>query len=228
MKRVAKHIVIPMHIWEHPDLTLEEKAILINIDSVCSDADGVVLGVQALTTLSGLKSTIVREALKSLYAKGALSVSVDADGQKKIKPLLYLDRYVDNGAQPIIGDKPTDVAIIDYDLIQSEWAKHCSMLPPIKRWTPQRKQKTRTALKQANLSVDDLIKAFRIIASTPFLNGASSEFKAHYDWLTSKSTNLSKVYEGFYSRSIAEKSAYDDIINGRQTQVDSDADSYYK
>ena len=62
-KRHAKHIVIPISLWESADLTIQEKRLLIDIDSICDSADGVAAGVQALASLSGLTQKDVKGAL---------------------------------------------------------------------------------------------------------------------------------------------------------------------
>lgn len=228
MKRIAKFITIPLSLWTSADLTIAEKFVLVNIDSVCESADGVALGATAIASLCGMPSKDVKDALKGLYEKGALDVNVDEDGLKKLKPLLYKDRYVPTGEKIVIGDKPTDVENYDYDEISAQWAKYCPMLPAIARWTPQRKRKLRSSMKGADLSLADLYKVFMIIGSTPFLNGSTNQFKATYDWVTSKSQNLQKIYEGFYSKSYAEKKDYEAIMRGQDVAKVSNKDSIYR
>ena len=128
-------------------------------------------------------------------------------------PLLYKSRYIPMG-QPIPdGEKPSPANSIDYDDVQVKWSEICHTLPPIQRFTPQRKRKLKAALNQAGLTVADLYKCFLIIASTAFLNG-SGEFAAHFDWVVKKSENLQKIYEGFYARSPQEKRDYEAIMKG--------------
>lgn len=227
-KRQVKHIVVPIGLWESADLTIEEKHILIDIDSICASADGVAVGTQALATLSGLTQKEVKSALNELYQKGAIDISVDADGAKRIKPYLYKERYVKRGERVVIGDKPTDADPIDYDEIMEQWNTICKTLPPLTRWTPQRKNKLRSVLKNAALTVEDLYKCFRIINETPFLSGASDQFRATWDWITAKASNLSKIYEGFYCKSFTEKQAYDTIMRGGGVAQSKDEDNYYR
>lgn len=226
-KRHAKHIVIPISLWESADLTIQEKHLLIDIDSICDSADGVAAGIQTLATLSGLTQKEVKLALNELHNKGAIETSIGPDGEKLIKPFLYKDRYKKRGEKTLFGDKPTDVETLPYDDIMEQWNAICKTLPPLTRWTPRRKNKLRSALKNAALSVDDLYKCFRIIAATPFLSGESNQFKATLDWCCSKSQNLSKIYEGFYSKSFAEKQSYDAIMSGDNIDNKED-DDYYR
>lgn len=39
---------MPLSVWESADLTIAEKHLLIDIDSICDSAEGVAAGVQAL------------------------------------------------------------------------------------------------------------------------------------------------------------------------------------
>lgn len=213
--------------WESSDLTIQEKHLLIDIDSICDSADGVAAGVQALASLSGLTQKEVKHSLNELYLKGAIDISVDADGAKKIKPYLYKERYIKRGENTVFGDKPTDTEVLPYDDIMEQWNSICQSLPPLTRWTPQRKNKLRSALKNAALTVNDLYKCFYIIAATPFLSGESNQFKATFDWVIAKSQNLSKIYEGFYSKSFSEKQAYDAIMRGGDVTQPKE-DDYYR
>lgn len=213
--------------WESADLTIAEKHLLIDIDSICDSAEGVAVGTQALASLSGMTQKEVKSTMNELYLKGAIDISVDSDGAKKIKPYLYKERYIKRGEKAVIGDKPTDVESLPYENIMEQWNAICKTLPQLTRWTPQRKNKLRSVLKQADISVDGLYKCFRIIAATPFLSGESNQFKATFDWITAKSQNISKVYEGFYCKSFAEKQAYEAIMNGNCASHPKE-DDYYR
>lgn len=226
MKRQIKYLSIPISIWTHPDLTVFERVVLIEIDSY-SDSKGCACGVQTLASSIGLPAKTIKDALKSLQSKGALEVRIDDDGAKRMFAYLYKERYVENPHAVVLGDKPSDASPIPYDEIAGKWAEICASLPKITRWSPQRKNKLRTALKQAGLNVDDLYKVFRIIACTPFLSGESNQFAAHFDWIISKSANLQKIYEGFYCKSYQEKRDYESIMNGGGVNQSRD-DDYYR
>lgn len=92
-KRQIKFITVPISLWESADLTIAEKHLLIDIDSICDSAEGVAVGTQALASLSSMAQKDVKSALNELYLKGAIDISVDADGAKRIKPYLYKERY---------------------------------------------------------------------------------------------------------------------------------------
>lgn len=224
MKRIVKNISIPIQLWEHGDLTIHEKWILLAID-MYSDETGSTIGIQSLSTETGLQNKEIRNILKSLFEKKAIQVSVDESGAKRMLPLLFKDRYLKSTDRPEIeGVKPEPTTNIDYDEVAQKWNEYCPMLPPIQRWTPARKSRLRSCLKQADISVDNLYKVFRIIGCTAFLNGQSDQFKATFDWVIQKSQNISKIYEGFYARSYQEKKDYENIIKGgdvNQTQEDS-------
>ena len=214
MKRDNRYITIPTSFWENIDLSLTAKVVLIEIDSYPRSELGVNVRSGAVATALGITKKECDNALKELFDKGALQVNI-SEGQKLLLPLIYKERYIPTG-QPIPeGEKPSPANSIDYDDVQAKWSEICHTLPPIQRFTPQRKRKLKAALNQAGLTVADLYKCFRIIASTAFLNG-SGEFAAHFDWVVKKSENLQKIYEGFYARSPQEKRDYENIINGNE------------
>ena len=214
MKKEARFINIPTSLWENQDLSWMAKIVLMEIDSYPRTELGVNVRAGAVATALGITKKECDNALKELFDKGGIQINID-EGQKLILPLIYKERYIATG-QPIHeGDKPSTSNSIDYDEVQSKWAEICHTLPPIQRFTPQRKRKLKAALNQAGLTTADLYKCFHIIASTAFLNGAG-EFAAHFDWVVKKSENLQKIYEGFYARSPQEKRDYENIMNGNE------------
>lgn len=212
MKRETRFISVPTSLWENQDLSWTAKIVLMEIDSYPRTELGVNVRSGAVATALGITKKECDNALKELYDKGAIQVNID-EGQKLILPLVYKDRYISTGQPMPDGEKPSPANSIDYDDVQAKWSEICHTLPPIQRFTPQRKRKLKAALNQSGLTVADLYKCFRIIASTAFLNG-SGEFAAHFDWVVKKSENLQKIYEGFYARSPQEKRDYEAIMKG--------------
>ena len=214
MKREARFICWPSALWANTDLSWLAKIVLMEIDSYPRSELGVNVRAGAVATALGITKKECDNALKELFDKGAIQVNLE-EGQRLLMPLLYKSRYIPTG-QPIPdGEKPSPANSIDYDDVQAKWSEICHTLPPIQRFTPQRKRKLKAALNQAGLTVADLYKCFRIIASTAFLNGAG-EFAAHFDWVVKKSENLQKIYEGFYARSPQEKRDYEAIMKGEE------------
>lgn len=214
MKRETRFINLPTSLWENQDLSWMAKIVLMEIDSYPRTELGVNVRSGAVATALGITKKECDNALKELFDKGAIQVNLE-EGQRLLMPLLYKSRYIPTG-QPIPdGEKPSPANSIDYDDVQAKWSEICHILPPIQRFTPQRKRKLKAALNQAGLTVADLYKCFRIIASTAFLNG-SGEFAAHFDWVVKKSENLQKIYEGFYARSPQEKRDYEAIMKGEE------------
>lgn len=226
MKKEARFISIPTSLWENQDLSWMAKIVLMEIDSYPRTELGVNVRSGAVATALGITKKECDNALKELFDKGAVQVNID-EGQKLLMPLIYKDRYISTGQHMPEGDKPSTSNSIDYDEVAKQWAEICPMLPPIQRFTPQRKRKLKAALNQAGLTVADLYKCFRVIASTAFLNG-SGEFAAHFDWVVKKSENLQKIYEGFYARSPQEKRDYEAIMKGAETNKKDSVDDFYK
>lgn len=226
MKKEARFVNVPISLWENQDLSWMAKIVLMEIDSYPRTELGVNVRSGAVATALGITKKECDTALKELFDKGAIQVNID-EGQKLLLPLVYKDRYIATGLPMPEGEKPTTANSIDYDEVQAKWAEICHTLPPIQRFTPQRKRKLKAALNQAGLTVADLYKCFRIIASTAFLNG-SGEFAAHFDWVVKKSENLQKIYEGFYARSPQEKRDYEAIMKGEETDKKDSVDDFYK
>ena len=226
MKREPRFINIPTSLWENQDLSWLAKIVLMEIDSYPRTELGVNVRSGAVATALGITKKDCDTALKELFDKGAIQVNID-EGQKLLLPLVYKDRYIATGLPMPEGEKPTTANSIDYDEVQAKWAEVCHTLPPIQRFTPQRKRKLKAALNQAGLTAADLYKCFLIIASTAFLNG-SGEFAAHFDWVVKKSENLQKIYEGFYARSPQEKRDYEAIMKGAETDKKDSVDDFYK
>lgn len=226
MKREARFINFPTTLWSNTDLSWTAKIVLMEIDSYPRTELGVNVRSGAVATALGITKKECDNALKELFDKGAIQVNLE-EGQRLLMPLLYKSRYIPTG-QPIPdGEKPSPANSIDYDDVQAKWSEICHTLPPIQRFTPQRKRKLKAALNQAGLTVADLYKCFRIIASTAFLNG-SGEFAAHFDWVVKKSENLQKIYEGFYARSPQEKRDYEAIMKGAEADKKDSVDDFYK
>lgn len=228
MKRQIKYLSVPIHIWTHSDLSLEERAVMIEIDSY-SDSNGCACGVQALASSLGLPSKTIKATLKSLQSKGALEVRIDEDGLKRMFVYLYKERYVENPNAVIVGDKPSDVETIDYQLIQDTWNSTCDKLSRIDKFTARRKQKTRTCLKGASATLNDMIKVIRLVATSAFLNGSKTDWQCSYDWVIKSPDNFTKIIEGQYHKDYGERRAYETIMQGGEiSQQSKQEDDYYR
>lgn len=214
MKRVCKFIPVSTTLFDTPDLSVLSKWVLIALDSVYDGGQGVSIGIQGLSSLTNLPGKTVKECLTELYEHGAVEVLV-CDGQKFLKPLMYRESYPKVGEKPVIGDKPSDTASLPYDEIADKWGQICSSLPKVTRWSPQRKNRLKSALKQAGLTVEDLYKVFNLISTSSFLNGTKTDqWQCSFDWIT-KSSNLIKILEGNYHKDYSEKRMYDEIMQGK-------------
>lgn len=222
-----RYLTIPIHIWSHPDLSVFEKVVLIDIDSY-SDSNGVAMGTQALASSIGLPVKTIKETLKSLQSKGAIEVRLDEDGVKRIIPYLYRERYVTDTKMIIVGDKPSDIQQIDYQSIIDAWNEHCGNLQKVERLTPRRKLKTRTALKGAGCTESELIKAIKLIQTSNFLRGDKGDWSATYDWLVKSPENIIKVLEGNYHKDYSERRAFETIMQGGEANHQQDDTEFYR
>lgn len=230
MKPTLKFITAPLAFWSNEQLSVNAKWVAISIDAYCDSPQGVAMGVKAIQTATGLTAKEVKDALLELREKGALEVNMGEDSQKLLKPLLYKDSYAPVGEKVVIGDKPTDANPLPWDEISEKWQEICFMLPKITRWSPQRKNKVKSTLKQSGCTVENLYQAFKLVASSSFLNGSKSDqWSCTFDWLIKSSSNLIKVLEGnYHNRDYNEKRQYEDIMQGRDVTKKDDADDYYR
>lgn len=229
MKKASKFTIIPNSFWATSDLSLEAKWVAISIDSFCDNPDGVVIGATALATDTNLTAKQVKNALKELQSKGALDVHVGENGEKFLRVYLYKERYFGRGEQITIGDKPSDAAPLPYDEIVRTWNECCTTLPKITRMTSVRKQRIRAVLKAAECSVDDFLKAIRLVSTSAFLNGSKGSWSCSFDWVIKSSANLTKVLEGNYHKDYSERREYEAILNGCDVnQRDTKQDDFYR
>lgn len=229
MNRQQKYIVIPLHIWTHPDLNIEEKVVLADIDSYVNGGEGVAIGAKAISSSCGMALNEVKKTLESLQLKGAIELKIDSDGAKRIIPYLYKERYFKKDGVVIVGDTPTDIDPINYDLILETWNEYCGHIQKMERMTPQRKRKTRTALKGAARTYEDLIKAIKTIPHSAFLSGRKSDgWAATYDWLIKSPENITKVLEAKYHRDFNESTAFNAVMRGEEANQKSEENDFYK
>lgn len=227
MKRSSKYLVIPIQIADHGDLTVIEKWVLANLDSVCTEEQGVAIGAQAIASLCGISLKESKETLSSLHVKGALVVNLDENGTKLIKPLLYKERYISSN-EPILGDSPKDATPIDFNFIQEQWNEICHMLPKVTLFTPRRKAKTRTSMKGAGIEVVDLIKVFRLVSTSEFLTGARGDWQCTFDWVVKSADNIQKILDGNYHKSYPEKLSFEYIMAGNEIPQAKNCDDEYR
>lgn len=231
MKPILKFITIPLPFFSSPDLSVNAKWVAIAIDAYVDSPDGVAMGVKAIQTATNLSAKEVKTALLELKEKGAIEVNIGDNGEKLIKPFLYKDRYVSSGTKFTEGDKPSNIGVgqIDFDEIAQKWREILPDMPQISRWTPVRKRKLKSVLKQADINVTDLYKCFKIISVTPFLRGMNDrQWMATFNWLINNSNNVLKVLEGTYSKKISEKHDYENIIKDQPVHQKKGSDDIYR
>ena len=84
---------------------------------------------------------------------------------------------------------------------------NCSSLPQVKSLNDKRKRLIKKV--EREVSEEDLIKAFRIANSNPFLRGDNGGWRANFDWLMNPH-NITKVLEGNYDRGKTQNSTNKD------------------
>jgi hypothetical protein len=231
MKRTLKYITIPITLWENSDLSFTEKAALIEIDNVTSDPQGVRMTPKTLATMLNITSKEAKDVLNSLYRHQAITLKTDEDGQTRTIALLYKDNYSLSDDKKNIDDKKSVKQNYDYDYIQEQWNTINPNLPQMSRFTPKRKKQLRICLSENGVSVETLIKAFKIVSVSDFLNGRSAKnqsWRVTLDWIIKKAENLDKILSGTYCNSYQEKLDYQAIMSGGETEKETAIDEIYK
>jgi hypothetical protein len=233
MKYVVKGVFIPINVWLSHELTWMEKVALVTIDACSADMKGLHMTPAILAKELSVKQSEAKDLLNSLFKKGALEVKVNEDGENVIVALMYKDTYTyEDAAREIVGASP-DKQFLNYEYIATLWNELCQKFPalqPLTRITPKRKKSTRIAMKENDISVEQLEKVFKIIQSTRFLNGTKegdNKFYMSYDWLFSKD-HLQKILDGFYCREAKERYAYDCIMSTTQLTLGDNVDGDFK
>ena len=96
---------------------------------------------------------------------------------------------------------------IDYDAIVKCWNETNPTLSNVRMLNDDRKKQIRKLLASNNATVDDLMKAIKIISMSSFCQGKNdSNWKASFDWLIKDTKScFSRLFEGVYAFTQDEK-----------------------
>jgi hypothetical protein len=125
------------------------------------------------------------------------------------------DTNTDNQESTKVDKKEEDK--IDYDYILKQWNNICPTFTQPRMLNDKRKRQINTLLKNNNANIEDLIKCFKIIASSSVCNGKDNDrgWKATFDWLINDTKNcFNGLLEGKYSFKGNDKNIYQNIIKG--------------
>lgn len=111
---------------------------------------------------------------------------------------------------------------IDYAYIKEQWEAICPMLASIRDLNPKRKKAIANTLKNNNANVDDMIKCFKIIASSEFCKGDNKQaWKATFDWIINDTKScFNRLLEGEFSKNMYEHKLYESIMKGSDNSND--------
>ena len=96
---------------------------------------------------------------------------------------------------------------IDYDAIVKCWNETNPTLSSVRMLNDNRKKQIRTLLASNNATVDDLMKAIKIISISSFCQGKNDRnWRASFDWLIKDTKScFSRLFEGVYAFTQDEK-----------------------
>lgn len=121
-------------------------------------------------------------------------------------------------------DESQKMVTIDYDFIKSEWERINPSLASIRGYNDKRKLAIKSLLRKNNATVDDLIKAFKVISISSFCNGSNDRlWKATFDWIINDTKScFNRLLEGDYLKGRYEKEQFEDIIAGKDLSLHND------
>ena len=103
---------------------------------------------------------------------------------------------------------------IDYDAIVKCWNETNPTLSNVKMLNNKRKEQIRNLLASNNATVDDLMKAIKIISMSSFCQGKNDRnWRASFDWLIKDTKScFSRLFEGVYAFTQDEKNKLSQYI----------------
>ena len=103
---------------------------------------------------------------------------------------------------------------IDYDAIVKCWNETNPTLQSVRMLNDKRKKQIRTLLASNNATVDDLMKAIKIISMSSFCQGKNDRnWRASFDWLIKDTKScFSRLFEGVYAFTQDEKNKLSQYI----------------
>jgi hypothetical protein len=111
---------------------------------------------------------------------------------------------------------------IDYDNIKQMWEQINPNLQSLRGFNEKRKRALNTLLKNNNATIDDLYKAFEIIAVCDFCQGQNDRnWKASIDWILNDTNScFNRLFEGVYAFTEYEKEKVNSIVSGESAKED--------
>lgn len=207
MQRPSKFIVIPAVVWDNKQLSLLEKAVMIELFSFADDDNVVQMKTASLARHLAQPLPQVKEAVAHLQEQNLLQYSGECFA------------LMPRGEFSAISTTPpqeADSAHIDYEEVARAWTAFNPNAGRPTRFSEQRKRAIRACLKRNNASVEDLITAFKIVPVSDLLSGRSTSWRATFDWVISDSKGcFQKILDGMYCTSPHERAAYIEIIESK-------------
>lgn len=231
------------------NLSLKAKGFLAVVMSLSDNWDFTINGICAIlkegkssvyTTIDELKKYGYCEYTRIRDEKGLIIGNDYTFNEKPKMVLQYIDNpypenpNVDNQTQlntninnNINEIKKEDTIVskkdeIDYAYIKKQWETICPMLASIRDLNPKRKKAIANTLKNNNADVDDMIKCFKIIASSEFCKGDNKQaWKATFDWIINDTKScFNRLLEGEFSKNMYEHKLYESIMKGSDNSND--------
>lgn len=92
MERNFKGIWIPKEIWLNENLTLQEKVMLVEIDSLGSEEKGCYASNTYFSKFFGISNSRISQIIKALVSKGYVSVNYLKENKEIIERQIHINR----------------------------------------------------------------------------------------------------------------------------------------
>lgn len=132
------------------------------------------------------------------------------------------NKHTDNNKEKEIDKSISSKKNIDYDNVKQMWEKTNPNLQSFRGFNEKRKRALNTLLKNNNATIDDLYKAFEIIAVCDFCQGQNDRnWKATIDWILNDTNScFNRLFEGVYAFTEYEKEKVNSIVSGERANED--------
>ena len=91
-QRQFKGIWIPKEIWLNKELTMQEKMILVEIDSYDNGEIGCYASNKHFVSNFGINSSRISQIIQSLQRKNYITINYEYNGKEIVKRYLHINR----------------------------------------------------------------------------------------------------------------------------------------
>jgi hypothetical protein len=237
-QRAFKGVWIPADIWLNENLSLQEKAVLAEIDSFCSRYEGCYASNDHFAKFIGVSTRRIRDILKSLEDKHLIEREVIyKKGTKEIEKRFLRLPYPLGRKLPHPTEEnfptPTEENCLEnntsinntknnniYMQFAKKFNEKCVSLPKVRtKGSATRIKTVKARFKDLDEDWNKVDMFLNKVAYSDFLSGKTGWNHCSFDWII-KESNFTKIMEGNYdnkSSTYSNNNGFDDGVEVRWT-----------